>query len=90
MTDDDPSPVYRVAHDLCANADWEETHGGFRLKRGRVVWELATYPDGANSSGTRVKIMRIGSGRGMLRGHVRYIDPDTEIELVNVRYPGDA
>lgn len=82
-----------TAHDLCAcvEPDWNETHGGFRLKRGRVVWELATYSD---YPGTKIKIMRMGVARpgGSPLGcaHVRYIDPDTEVELVNVRYPGDA
>lgn len=74
-----------IAHDLAADGEWTERPGvvGFRVKGGRVVWEGADYPRGG-WNGENVRVHRIvPSDDGLrVRALVRYVDPNTPIELV--------
>jgi hypothetical protein len=56
--------------------EWPKGCDGLRLKKGRVVWTIAYYPDGAN--GNRVTVARCSPGGQLV---ARY-DRDTEIEFV--------
>ncbi len=56
------------------------TCAGFRLRRGRVVWTVAYYPDGC--AGHLVAVSRIVHEDGQTFSRVAYVDRDTPIEFV--------
>lgn len=74
-----------TAHDLAA--DWAHIEQpdvvGFRLKNGgRIIWEIADYPETARRYMHRVRLHMIEPTFQGLKVRIRYVDPDTEVELV--------
>lgn len=75
----DHDPVPHTVHEAAADWSWMQGAKGFRLKRGRVVWEVAEYvPD--RQGRNRRRIGRVITGRGVTQS-IRYVDPGTLIEL---------
>lgn len=72
---------YKTVHDLAADGEWAETHIGFKVKGGRVVWEDATYTIYSNYSGL-VRIGRLDTSKGFIDPITRYVDGATPITLV--------
>lgn len=71
-----------TAHDLAADWAWLQAGARFRVKGGRVLWEEAEYLLDGKYADHKVRIGRIvDNGRG-LRAIVRWIDPNTPVELI--------
>lgn len=74
----------RTLHDLAADHSWEERWRGFQVGlRGRTTWEAASY---AGTFERRVRISRLYvTKEGELAVSIRYMDPDTEVRMVEER-----
>lgn len=57
--------------------------GLLRIKGGRALYEAAIFYDGTRQR--CVKLARLEPGDGGLRQVNRYVDPDTELEVVECR-----
>lgn len=71
-----------TVHDLAADGEYLEDALGFRLAKGRVVWEGADYPKGG-WNGEKTRIHRLIPQDDMtIKVAIDYIDPSTPIIIV--------
>jgi len=72
-----------TAHDLAADwSTWEHARGFTLGRRGRVVWESASYPEGGDMRTVRVSRFVVPDTNGPLLVRTVYVDPDTPVRLV--------